>query len=116
MALNIEKSLKKCHQSDIEIRIEAAMLAATHWINADLHDRGVTSVDQDIIHTYLLTINEYRRLSVASKNLLSILAEIEDLRPLHVRGDAPHGEHAAARADLMLSRIRKIATGSFCDG
>jgi hypothetical protein len=30
-ALRIERSLAKCISSDYEIRIEAAMLAATHW-------------------------------------------------------------------------------------
>jgi hypothetical protein len=109
-ALGIERSLAKCAAEDIEIRIEASMLAATHWVNAGLHIAQVTGDDQDVMHTYMLTVNEFRRLSVANGELLAMLAEIEDLRPLHVRGDVPDGQRAADRACALLARIREIVT------
>ena len=79
-ALRIERSLAKCSADDVEIRIEAAMLAGTHWLNLAFHAMGVTPDTQDVMHTYMLTVNEYRRLSVADARLIGMLAEIEDLR------------------------------------
>lgn len=108
-ALNIECSLAKCSPDDVEIRIEAAMLAATHWVNSILHTIGATTVEQDVLHTYMLTVNELRRLSIVDGKLIAMLAEIEDLRPLHVRGDALHGLRAADRAGILLLRIHNIA-------
>lgn len=108
-ALNIERSLARCHPDDVEIRIEAAMLAATHWVNSLLHEEGATDADQDVLHTYMLTVNEYRRLCVAGGQCLSMLAEIEDLRPLYVRGDARGARQAADRAGELLAGIRAAA-------
>jgi hypothetical protein len=109
-ALSIERSLAKCSEDDIEIRIEAAMLAATHWVNLALHGVRASDDDHDIMHTYMLTVNEFRRLSAANADLLAMLAEIEDLRPLYVRGDVADGRQAADRACALLARIREIAT------
>ena len=108
-ALKIERSLSKLAPQLVEIRIEAAMLAATHWLNAALHHLGANSADSDVMHTYMLTINEFRRLSAADPQLVAMLAEIEDLRPLHVRGDVPGGPEAADHACALLGRIRRIA-------
>ena len=57
------------------------MLAGTHWLNAALHGMAVTKPENDVFHTYLLTVSEFRRLSVADESLINALAEIEDLRP-----------------------------------
>lgn len=110
-ALNIESSLAKCRPEDVEIRVEAAMLAATHWLNSMLHDMGVRGEDEDVLHTYMLTVNEFRRLSIASAQSMEMLAEIEDLRPLHVRGNAPGAHQAADRAGILLMHIRSMAAG-----
>lgn len=91
------------------MKIEAAMLAGTHWLNVALHRMGVTSAQQDVFHTYLLTINEYRRLEVADERLVAALAEIEDLRPPFVRGNCVGGERAAEQALVLLARIRAKA-------
>jgi hypothetical protein len=91
------------------MKIEAAMLAGTHWLNAALHRLGVTRAESDVFHTYLLTINEYRRLSVADEALVAALAEIEDLRPPFVRGNRAGGEPAAERALALLAKIRSTA-------
>ena len=109
-ALRIERSLAKCEPGDVEIRIEAAMLAATHWLNAALHRLAANPEQYDVMHTYMLTINEFRRLSAANGELMAALAELEDLRPLHVRGDVAGGVKAADRACELLARIRTIAT------
>lgn len=105
-ALRIERSLAKCEPRDYEIRIEAAMLAATHWVNGAYHALGVSAENNDILHTYMLTVNEYRRYAAANEELIGKLAEIEDLRPLYVRGDVEGGEAIADRAVKLLNEIR----------
>ena len=108
-ALRIERSLKKCRPEDHEIRIEAAMLAATHWVNGAYHDLGVSADANDILHSYMLTVNEYRRYAAANEDLIGRLAEIEDVRPLYVRGDVAGGREVADRMGELLERIRAIA-------
>lgn len=112
MARGIEASMRKCNASDYEMKIEAAMLAGTHWLNALLHRLGTTSAHQDVFHTYLLTINEFRRLSVAAEQPMRALATIEDARPAFVRGNHPGGELAAEQALASLSLIRERALAS----
>jgi hypothetical protein len=102
----IERSLAKCARDDFEMKIEGAMLAGTHWLNAALHGMAVTKPENDVFHTYLLTVSEFRRLSVADESLINALAEIEDLRPAFVRGNFPGGQDAAQRALELLSLIR----------
>ena len=109
-AERIERSLAKCGPADYEMKIEGAMLAGTHWLNAALHACGVTRDGDDIMHSYLLTVNEYRRLCVADESLVAALAAIEDLRPPFVRGNRDGGEAAAQRATALLALLR--AAGS----
>jgi hypothetical protein len=112
-AQRIERSLQKCGPSDYEMKIEAAMLAGTHWLNAALHRSGVTRPESDVFHTYLLTINEFRRLCVANETMVRALGQIEDLRPAFVRGNWAGGESAAQQALELLSVIRtSVATDS----
>ena len=108
-ALRIERSLAKCRAGDYEIRIEAAMLAATHWVNLGYHRMQATAAEQDVMHSYMLTVNEFRRLAAADERLIAMLSEIEDLRPVYVRGDASGGVGIADRAVDLLGRIRDIA-------
>jgi len=108
-ALRIERSLKKCRPEDHEIRIEGVMLAATHWVNGAYHDLGVSADTNDILHSYMLTVNEYRRYAAANEDLIGKLAEIEDVRPLYVRGDVEGGQKVADRAGALLDEIRAIA-------
>ena len=108
-ALRIERSLAKCRSADYEIRIEAAMLAATHWVNLAYHRMQATAADQDVMHSYMLTVNEFRRLAAANERLISMLSEIEDLRPVFVRGDAAGGIGIADRAIALLAEIKAIA-------
>jgi hypothetical protein len=108
-AIRVERSLTKLLATDAEMRIEAAMLAGTHWVNLAYHAQRVTRDDQDILHSYMLTVNEFRRLSAANEPLIQMLAEIEDLRPIYVRGDVPGALEAAERAEKLLRGIREIA-------
>jgi hypothetical protein len=108
-AEKIERSLRKCGPADYEMRIEAAMLAGTHWLNLVLHRMGVTLPQNDVLHTYMLTVNELRRYKVADEELVSALAEIEDIRPAFVRGNRPGGEKAADRAVELLGVLRAKA-------
>ena len=112
-AERIERSIAKCGANDHEMKIEGAMLAGTHWANFVLHRMRVTGADQDVMHTYMLTVNELRKFSVADAEVMQALAEIEDLRPAHVRGNAPGGTAAAARALELLGSIRAKAAKLF---
>jgi hypothetical protein len=108
-AERIERSLALLGPADWEMKIEAAMLAGTHWANYALHRCRVTVDDEDIVHTSMLVVNMLRKYSIVEGGLLRALAEIEELRPLHVRGDAPGSEAAAARALQLLNEISERA-------
>ncbi len=108
-ALRIERSIAKCLATDHELLIEAAMLAGSHRLNGLLHAAGATQEGNDVMHTYLLTINECRRLAVAAPEAVAALSEIEDMRPAFVRGTHPGGSEAAQRALQLLSTIRTHA-------
>ncbi|MCC6592879.1 MAG: hypothetical protein IT479_06345 [Xanthomonadales bacterium] len=108
-AERIERSLVALGESDWEMKIEAAMLAGTHWANYALHRRGVTADAEDVVHTSMLVVNMLRKYSIVEGDLLRDLAEIEELRPLHVRGDVPGGAHAAGRALQLLQAIGERA-------
>jgi hypothetical protein len=105
----IERTLAKCAEADYEMRIEAAMLAGTHWLNFILHRRGITSPETDVLHTYMLTVNDLRRYRVAEAAAVDALTEIEDLRPAWVRGNLPGGPAAAGRAGHLLALLRRRA-------
>jgi hypothetical protein len=113
-AERVERSLAKLQPGDYELRIEAAMLAATHWLNGSLHKLGANGVEQDVLHTYMLTVNEFRRLSAAHAGLMQAVARIEDLRPMHVRGDVPGGREAADEACALLAQVREMAVRAGC--
>jgi hypothetical protein len=108
-AENIEKSLTLLGEDDWEIKIEAAMLAGTHWANYALHRGGVTSDSEDIVHNSMLVVSMLRKYSLVEGELLGALTEIEELRPLYVRGDVPDGSRAAARALELLQAISALA-------
>lgn len=108
-AEKIERSLAKCGPADYEMQIEAAMLAGTHWLNLVLHRMGVTAPQKDVLHTYMLTVNELRKYRVADPEILDALTEIEDIRPPYVRGNLPGGEKAAQRAVALLGVLRRKA-------
>lgn len=108
-AEKIEKSLTLLGEADWEMKIEAAMLAGTHWANYALHRRGATSDNEDIVHTSMLIVNMLRKYSLSEGELLDALTGIEELRPLYVRGDLPDGSRAAARALELLRSIRVLA-------
>lgn len=108
-AERIERSLAALGERDWEMKIEAAMLAGTHWANYALHCRGVTPEAEDIVHTSMLVVNMLRKYSIVEGELLTDLAEIEELRPLYVRGDLPDGPRAAGRALQLLHSIGERA-------
>lgn len=105
LAERIEQSMRHCGPQDWEMAIEGAMLAGTHWANYALHLRGVSPDAEDIIHTSMLVVNTLRKYSIAEGPLLQALGDIEEIRPLHVRGDVPGGAEAADRALALLAQI-----------
>lgn len=109
-AERIGRTLDKCDPADYEIVIDGVMLAITHWINFAYHTLDLTGPDDDIMHCYFVTEfdRQYYGL-VAGPEFLDALAEIDDARPLHVRGNVPGGEKVAARALELHDQIRKKA-------
>ena len=105
-AEKIELSMAKLGPDDYEMAIEGAMLAGTHWLNCALHEQGASSATDDVLHTYMLTVNALRKLRVADAARVDALTEIEDIRPPFVRGDYPGGAAAATRSLVLLARIR----------
>lgn len=105
-AQRIERSLERCADDDHELKIEGAMLAAAHRLNAHFHRLGATQPGDDLMHTYLLTINEHRRLGLFDRESLDALGAIEDMRPAFVRGDHPGGAEAAQRATRLLALVQ----------
>ena len=112
-AERIERSLARLTDSDWEIRIEAAMLAGTHWVNFVLHKIGVSEMSEDMVHASMCMVSVLRKYKLAEPELIAQLEEIEELRPLFVRGDMDGGAKAADRALELLSsigeRARKLA-------
>lgn len=108
-AERIERSLELLTNDDWEMRIEAAMLAGTHWANYMLHRHGVSAQGEDIVHTSMCVVNTLRKYSLVEPELLEQLAEIEELRPLHVRGDVEGSRAAADRALTLLAAIGRRA-------
>ncbi|GAA4470946.1 hypothetical protein GCM10023094_00680 [Rhodococcus olei] len=105
LAERITRSVARCGDGDWEMTIEAAMLAGTHWANHALHCRAVSDPDEDIVHTSMLVVNTLRKYSIVEPELLRALGEIEELRPLYVRGDVEGGPAAAERALALLAEI-----------
>ncbi|MFC0454614.1 hypothetical protein [Rhodococcus jostii] len=112
LAERIERAVTHCGDHDWEMKIEAAMLAGTHWANYALHHHGVALEDEDIVHTSMLVVNTLRKYSIVEPDLLRALGDIEELRPLFVRGDVDGGPAAAQRALALLSEISARARES----
>jgi hypothetical protein len=108
-AASIERSLGRCSAADYETVIEGAMLAGTHWFNILLHRNRLSHEERDAMHAEFLSLAERRRLAIVVPDALQALDEIERLRTLHVRGDMPDGEEAAATALACLGRLRQAA-------
>ena len=108
-AERIERSLARLTDSDWEIRIEAAMLAGTHWANFVLHKSGISEIAEDMVHASMCMVSVLRKYKLAEPELIAQLEEIEELRPLFVRGDMDGGVQAAHRALELLSSMGKRA-------
>ncbi|ADP15697.1 hypothetical protein AXYL_02376 [Achromobacter xylosoxidans A8] len=112
-AERIEASLARLGDEDWEIRIEAAMLAGTHWINFALHQAGVSEASEDMVHASMCMVSVLRKYRLAAPELIEALEEIEELRPLYVRGDMDGAARAARRALELLGfigeRARRLA-------
>ncbi|QHE87440.1 hypothetical protein [Hydrogenophaga sp. BPS33] len=104
-AERIERSAALLTDDDWEMKLEAAMLAGTHWANYALHRQGVSRENEDIVHTSMCVVNTLRKYALVEKELLAQLDDIEELRPIHVRGDAEGGREAGARALVLLAAI-----------
>jgi hypothetical protein len=108
-AERIERSLARLTDRDWEIRIEAAMLAGTHWANYALHQAGASEAPEDLVHASMAIVSVLRKYKLAEPALIGQLEEIEELRPLFVRGDVEGGAQAASRALDLLRSIRQRA-------
>ena len=108
-AERIMRTMDKLGEDDYEMVIEASMLATTHWINFALHKYGVTDASDDVMHTYFLTGNQWKKFGIVIEDMLKAIEEIENLRPMYVRGDVPGGGKAAGRARELLNLSRDRA-------
>lgn len=108
-AARIERSLTRLKPSDYEIRIDGAMLAANHYVNLALHVLGLRRETEDIVHTEYLAAIDLTRFRVMAPAVLEALEGIERLRAPFVRGGAPGGEEAGARALKFLIQAREAA-------
>lgn len=112
LAERITRTLDLLGPRDAELRIEAAMLAGTHWANYALHRHGVSTHEEDIVHTSMLVVNTLRKYSIVEPELMRSLTDIEELRPLYVRGDLPDAQQAATTAIALLGRIAARANSA----
>jgi len=108
-AERIMRTMEKLGVGDYEMVIEGAMLATTHWINLALHTYGVTDASDDVMHTYFLTGNQWKKYGIVIEDMLDALDEIENIRPMYVRGDFPGGGKAAGRTRELLTLARDRA-------
>ncbi len=108
-AERIMGTMEKLGAEDYEMTIEGAMLATTHWVNYALHEFGVTEGADDVQHTYFLSGNDWQKYGIVAEELLRALEEIEQVRPMYVRGDVPGGDKAANRARELLDRSKELA-------
>ena len=103
-------SLAKCSPEDTELVIDGVMLAITHWINFTFHTLGLTAPDDDIMHCYFVTGFDRQYYGLAADPVfLDALEEIDDLRPLHVRGNASGSDAAGVRALELHEAVRDMA-------
>ena len=108
-AERITRSLEKVTTADYEAVIEACMLSGTHWFNVALHDMGISAPDHDVLHVEFMVVHERRKAWLVAPAMVEALERIEDMRGLHVRGNAEGGEKAAAEAVVCLGVIREAA-------
>ncbi|HSW20303.1 MAG TPA: hypothetical protein VLJ86_23980 [Ramlibacter sp.] len=105
----IMESLGRLAPSHHEMAIEAAMLAGTHMLNAVLHLKGITPADADVLHAEYMTLALRTRVQLSLPGLVEALDEIEQMRPLFVRGSVDGGQAAADRALELFAFIRRMA-------
>ena len=109
-AERLGRSLAKCTPQDTELVIDGVMLAISHWTNFTFHTLGLTAPDNDIMHCYFVTGFDRQYYGLASDPVfLDALEEIDDLRPLHVRGNVPGSDAAGARAMELHEAVRNRA-------
>ena len=109
-AERLGRSLAKCSSADTELVIDGVMLAITHWINFVFHMLELTAPDDDIMHCYFVTGFDRQYCGLAADPVfLDALEEIDDLRPLYVRGNAAGSDAAGVRALELHEAVRDKA-------
>ncbi len=109
-AERLGRSLAKCSAEDTELVIDGVMLAVTHWINFAFHTLELTAPDDDIMHCYFVTGFDRQYYGLAADPVfLDALEEIDDLRPLYVRGNAAGSGAAGLRALELHEAVRDKA-------
>jgi|SRR5665213_257475 len=108
-ATRITQALSKLTLSDYEMVIESTMLAGSHWVNAALHRCGVTYYDEDAMHVEYLPLATRTKISLIIPGLLEGIEQIEQYRPMYVRGNAEGGEPVARRCIQLLDGLQKVA-------
>jgi hypothetical protein len=86
-AAELRRAILGLGVSDIELIIEGAMLAGTHYMNAGLHMHGATPAHEDVVHAEFMNSAQVATLNQACVRMWQALYIIEGLRAWYVRGD-----------------------------
>ena len=103
--LNTSKKLD--YEDDYETLIENYLLSAAHLINATLHKLKILNQDKDIKHNQLYGFLLKEKSWVQSEEVVSLIQQLEQLRPSHVYGKGENGETARI-AEEIFNKIKKI--------
>jgi hypothetical protein len=107
-ARRIQASLDKWDdEADVEAVIEGAMHVTTHLLNALLHERGLTGVAADLIHSDMPPPPAPVPADLAAA--LADLRWIEGLRAFHVRGDLDAAPGTGARCRRACALFARLA-------
>ena len=99
---------EKQKSTDVQVENVEKLVAASGSVTLDLavsHLNGASLATEDMAHASMCTVSVLRKYRLAEPELIAQLDEIEELRPLFVRGDMHGGEAAAARALELLGAI-----------
>ena len=105
-AAELRRAILGLDESDIELIIEGAMLAGTHYMNAGVHMLGATLADEDIVHAEFMNGAQVATLNPACLRMWQALFVVEGLRAWYVRGDEASDKGVLQRVFMCLEILR----------
>lgn len=92
------------YEDDYETMIEDFLLAATHLINALLHQKAIIPEDKDIKHNRLFGYMKEEHTLDTSPQIAELIQQLEQLRPSHVYGKGHNGD-TAKHAESLFTQL-----------